>query len=49
MTGGHIRNAIVRGAVIAAREGREMTERDLVTGAHHEYVELGKVMPTLME
>jgi SpoVK/Ycf46/Vps4 family AAA+-type ATPase len=49
MTGGHIRNAIVRAAVIAAREGRQMTDRDLVAGAHHEYVELGKVMPTLME
>jgi SpoVK/Ycf46/Vps4 family AAA+-type ATPase len=49
MTGGHIRNAIVRGAVIAAREGRQMTDRDLLAGAHHEYAELGKVMPTLME
>ena len=49
MTGGHIRNAIVRAAVIAAREGREMVERDLHTGAHHEYAELGKVMPSIME
>jgi ATPase family associated with various cellular activities (AAA) len=49
MTGGHIRNAIVRAAVIAAREGREMAERDLYTGAHHEYVELGKVMPEMIE
>ncbi|ACY17742.1 AAA family ATPase [Haliangium ochraceum] len=49
MTGGHIRNAIVRAAVIAAREGREMLEKDLYTGAHHEYTELGKVMPSLME
>jgi hypothetical protein len=49
ITGGHIRNAIVRAAVIAAREGRAMEERDLHTGAHHEYDELGKVMPALME
>jgi hypothetical protein len=49
MTGGHIRNAIVRAAVIAAREGREMAERDLHTGAHHEYAELGKVMPDMIE
>ncbi|GAB4562332.1 MAG: ATP-binding protein [Haliangiales bacterium] len=49
MTGGHIRNAIVRAAVIAAREGRAMTERDLWDGAHHEYTELGKVMPSLMD
>jgi len=45
MTGGHIRNAIVRAAVIAAREDRRMTARDLVAGAHLEYLELGKVMP----
>jgi SpoVK/Ycf46/Vps4 family AAA+-type ATPase len=44
MTGGHIRNAIVRAAVIAAREEREMTVDDLVAGAHLEYFELGKVM-----
>jgi hypothetical protein len=47
MTGGHIRNAIVRGAVIAARAGRELTPRDLELGALHEYAELGKVMPDL--
>ena len=44
MTGGHIRNAIVRAAVVAAREGREMVKEDLERGAHHEYYELGKVM-----
>lgn len=49
MTGGHIRNAIVRAAVIAARDGRDMTERDLLAGAHHEYIELGKVMPSLLD
>lgn len=49
MTGGHIRNAIVRAAVFAAREGRDMSERDLWAGAHQEYVELGKVMPSLLD
>lgn len=46
MSGGHIRNAIVRAAVIAAREGRSMQGRDLLHGAHLEYEELGKVMPS---
>jgi hypothetical protein len=35
--------------VIAAREGRAMTDRDLVAGAHHEYLELGKVMTSLTD
>jgi ATPase family protein associated with various cellular activities (AAA) len=47
MTGGYIKNAIVRAAVIAARAGRSMTAEDLWVGAHHEYVEMGKVMPQL--
>ncbi len=47
MTGGYIKNAVVRAAVIAARAGRSMIADDLWTGAHHEYVEMGKVMPTL--
>jgi hypothetical protein len=47
MTGGYIKNAVVRAAVIAARAGREMIADDLWTGAHHEYVEMGKVMPQL--
>ena len=46
MTGGHIRNAIVRAAVIAARDERPMRPKDLIHGAHLEYEELGKVMPT---
>jgi ATPase family associated with various cellular activities (AAA) len=46
MTGGYIKNAVVRAAVIAARAGRAMIAEDLWTGAHHEYVEMGKVMPT---
>jgi hypothetical protein len=45
MTGGHIRNAIVRAAVVAARQGRAMEPDDLFAGAHLEYVEMGKVMP----
>jgi hypothetical protein len=45
MTGGYIKNAVVRAAVIAARAGREMTAADLEAGAHNEYVEMGKVMP----
>jgi hypothetical protein len=47
MTGGYIKNAVVRAAVIAARAGRGLTADDLWTGAHHEYVEMGKVMPAL--
>jgi hypothetical protein len=47
MTGGYIKNAVVRAAVIAARAGRGLTAEDLWTGAHHEYVEMGKVMPQL--
>jgi len=47
MTGGYIKNAVVRAAVIAARAGRDMTAEDLWAGAHHEYVEMGKVMPQL--
>ncbi|HET6613755.1 MAG TPA: ATP-binding protein [Kofleriaceae bacterium] len=45
MTGGHIRNAILRAAVIAARAGRRIEPRDLRVGAHREYEEMGKVMP----
>ena len=45
-TGGHIKNAVVRAAVIAARAGRAMIAEDLWVGAHHEYVEMGKVMPS---
>ena len=46
MTGGYIKNAVVRAAVIAARAGRAMIAEDLWVGAHHEYVEMGKVMPS---
>ena len=45
MTGGYIKNAIVRAAVIAAREERALTSDDLWSGAHNEYAEMGKVMP----
>lgn len=47
MTGGYIKNAVVRAAVIAARAGRSMIADDLWTGAHHEYIEMGKVMPQM--
>jgi hypothetical protein len=47
MTGGYIKNAVVRAAVIAARAGRAMSPDDLWMGAHYEYVEMGKVMPQL--
>jgi ATP-dependent Clp protease ATP-binding subunit ClpA len=47
MTGGYIKNAVVRAAVIAARAARALAAEDLWTGAHHEYVEMGKVMPHL--
>jgi SpoVK/Ycf46/Vps4 family AAA+-type ATPase len=47
MTGGYIKNAVVRAAVIAARAGRGLTAADLWAGAHHEYAEMGKVMPEL--
>jgi hypothetical protein len=47
MTGGYIKNAVVRAAVIAARAGRAITADDLWMGAHHEYVEMGKVMPQM--
>ena len=47
MTGGYIKNAIVRAAVIAAREGRAMTADDLWAGAHVEYAEMGKVLSSL--
>ena len=43
MTGGHIKNAVVRAAVIAAREGRALSADDLMAGGHYEYEELGKV------
>jgi hypothetical protein len=47
MTGGYIKNAVVRAAVVAARAGRNLTAEDLWIGAHHEYLEMGKVMPQL--
>jgi hypothetical protein len=47
MTGGYIKNAIVRAAVIAAREGRSITPDDLWAGAHVEYAEMGKVLSSL--
>lgn len=48
MTGGYIKNAVVRAAVIAARAGRAMVADDLWMGAHYEYIEMGKVMPQML-
>jgi hypothetical protein len=45
MTGGYIKNAIVRAAVFAARAGRGVMAEDIYNGAHAEYAEMGKVMP----
>jgi ATP-dependent 26S proteasome regulatory subunit len=45
MTGGYIKNAVARAAVIAARANRAMVAEDLWLGAHNEYIEMGKVMP----
>src|SRR4029079_2506657 len=47
VTGGYIKNGVVRAAVIAARAGRGLTAEGLWVGAHHEYVEMGKGMPQL--
>ena len=47
MTGGYIKNAIVRAAVFAARAGRGVMAEDIWNGAHAEYAEMGKVMPHL--
>lgn len=47
MTGGYIKNAIVRAAVSAARDGRSIAADDLWTGADAEYAEMGKVMPSM--
>ncbi len=47
MTGGYIKNAIVRAAVFAARAGRGVMAEDIWNGAYSEYAEMGKVMPQL--
>jgi hypothetical protein len=47
MSGGYIKNAIVRAAVIAARADRALALDDLWTAAHAEYAEMGKVTTSL--
>ncbi|HPH66761.1 MAG TPA: AAA family ATPase [Kofleriaceae bacterium] len=47
MTGGYIKNAIVRAAVFAARAGRGVMAEDIWNGAYAEYAEMGKVMPQM--
>ncbi len=47
MSGGYIKNAIVRAGVVAARAGRLVSLDDLWTGAHAEYAEMGKVTSSL--
>lgn len=47
MTGGYIKNAIVRAAVSATRAGRALAMQDLLDGAHDEYAAMGKVMSAL--
>jgi hypothetical protein len=49
MTGGYIKNAVVRAAVIAARSNRSVAAEDLWAGALNEYAEMGKVMPSLAD
>jgi len=49
MTGGYIRNAIVRAAVFAARQDRELMAADLEEGAIAEYYEMGKVMSSSLQ
>lgn len=48
MSGGHIRNSIVRAAVLAARRGSTIEFQDLVGGARLESFELGKVTSSLL-
>jgi SpoVK/Ycf46/Vps4 family AAA+-type ATPase len=44
MSGGHIRNAVVRGAFLAAAEGTTITMRHLERAAELEYTQMGKVV-----
>ena len=43
MTGGYIRNSVLRAAVLAAAAGKEMSMSDVRKAAALEYAELGKV------
>jgi SpoVK/Ycf46/Vps4 family AAA+-type ATPase len=43
MSGGYIKNAIVRAAFIAADRGEAITHKDLLRGAKMEYTAMGKI------
>jgi hypothetical protein len=43
MTGGYIKNAVVRAAFFAAAERRPIGNRDLWRAAHAEYEAMGKI------
>ena len=45
LSGGHVRNAVLRGAMIAATAGRPLSMRMLYDAAAAEYRELGKLAP----
>jgi SpoVK/Ycf46/Vps4 family AAA+-type ATPase len=44
LSGGHIKNAVIAAAFVAADEGRPIAQADLVTAARAEYVTLGRVL-----
>jgi hypothetical protein len=44
MSGGHIKNAVLHAAILAAMEDRGLTMRDFVEGGNREYRALGKVI-----
>ncbi len=46
MTGGHIKNAILRAALKAMREKRGISQADLEAAALVEYAKLGKLAPS---
>jgi len=43
LTGGNIRNAAIRAAVLAAAEGQAISTRHLLDAASREYGELGRI------
>lgn len=48
MTGGYIRNAVLRAAFLAAEDESEMTMRHFLIAANLEYTAMGKVIPSGM-
>lgn len=48
LAGGHIRNATMAAAVLAAREGRTIRMSDLVAGLAAEYRKLGRSLPNAL-